>query len=61
MPPVNEMSVNGKPVIKDRKSEIKWKQEIREKGQANHQWVKAQGLTEQSTPSAWFDKFLPET
>ena len=59
MSPVIEMSANGKPV-KDRKGEIKWKQEIQEKGQANHQWVKVQGLTEQSTPSDWFDKLLPD-
>ena len=59
MSPVIEMSANGKPV-KDRKGDIKWKQEIQEKGQANHQWVKAQRLTKQSTPSNWFDKLLPE-
>ena len=29
-------------------------------GNRNHQWVKAQGLTKQSSPSDWFDKLLPE-
>jgi len=50
---------NGK-VAKDRKGNIKWKQEIRASGRANIDWVEAQGLTEFSAPNQWFEALLPE-
>ena len=58
MSPVIEIGRNGKPV-KNRRGEVQWTNEIREKGRANKEWTEEQGLTEFSKPSDWFDALLP--
>ena len=58
MSPVIEIGRNGKPV-KNRRGEVQWTNEIREKGRANKEWVDEQGLTEYSKPSDWFEALLP--
>jgi Transposase IS4/SAP domain len=56
---VVETLSNGK-VAKDRKGDIKWKQEVRATGRANIDWVESRGLTEFSAPNKWFGALLPE-
>jgi hypothetical protein len=56
---VVETLSNGK-VAKDRKGDIKWRQEIRATVRANIGWVELQGLTEFSAPNKWFEALLPE-
>jgi hypothetical protein len=58
MSQVIEIGWNGKPV-KNRRGEVKWTNEIREKGRANKAWVDEHGLTEFSKPSDWFEGLLP--
>jgi len=58
MSPVIDIGRNGKPV-KNRRGEVQWTNEIREKGRANKEWVDKQGLTEFSKPSDWFEALLP--
>ena len=58
MSPVIDIGRNGNPV-KNRKGEVQWTNEIREKGRANKDWVEEHGLTEFSKPSDWFEALLP--
>jgi hypothetical protein len=58
MSPVIDIGHNGKPV-KNRKGEVQWTNEIREKGRANTDWIEQRGLTKFSKPSDWFEALLP--
>ena len=49
----------GKPV-KNRKGEVQWRDEVREKGRASKEWVESQGLNEFSKPSEWLEKLIPD-
>jgi hypothetical protein len=57
MSPVIEIGRNGKPV-KNRRGEVQWTNEIREKGRANKACVDEHGLTEFSKPSDWLEALL---